>query len=95
MVLVGVNFFVGKSVTIYAGDTTYLAKESHKLDWKNISNQRAFLEDCAAKLNIVDISRWYKITGQDLKQYGGEELLKLYNYIPSRLLTTVFPEYLD
>ncbi len=44
-------------------------------------------------LDIKDFNDWYKVTLNELKQMGGGGLLAHYGSL-SRLLTTVYPEYL-
>ncbi len=62
--------------------------------WDNLSNQRSLLNEIGKKLNISDLSGWYNINWHVLKQHGGASLLSKYNYSLSRLLSTVYPEYL-
>ncbi len=62
--------------------------------WKSISNQRKFLDELAKKLNITNINGWYTITKTVLLRHGAGGLLDVrYNNSPSKLLTTVYPEY--
>ncbi len=62
--------------------------------WDDINNQRSFLNNLAKKLNINDLSGWYKITQYILEEQGGGGLVRKYNGSPSKLLQTVYPEYL-
>ncbi len=61
--------------------------------WKNISNQRAFMDALAKKLNIKYQEEWYDLTHGIMKKHGGTGLLDRYKNSPSKLLTTVYPEY--
>ncbi len=62
--------------------------------WKVVANQRSFLDSLAKNLNITKGSEgWYKITYQILKKNGGGRLLREYNGSPSKLLSSVYPEY--
>ncbi len=61
--------------------------------WGNISAQRTFMDDLGKKLNITSQEEWYKLTTPILRFYGGQHLLPVYNYSPSKLLKAVYPEY--
>ncbi len=61
--------------------------------FKKIGNQRMFLDHLAKKLNITCQDGWYNVTYQTLKQHGGKKLLDKYNGSPSKLLQTVYSEY--
>ncbi len=64
--------------------------------WDDISNQRLFMEEMAKKLNISDHEEWYKVGQSVLYHHGAGGLLSAkYNNSPSKLLTRVFPEYLQ
>ncbi len=58
--------------------------------WNDLATQRSFMDDLRHKFNITD---WSVITGEMLKKYGASGLLHKYNYSPSKLLTTLYPEY--
>ncbi len=62
--------------------------------WKHIQSQRVFLDQIAKTLNITNQNGWYRVTLKTLLQHGGSELLELYNDSTSKLLSTVYPEYL-
>lgn len=63
--------------------------------WKNISNQRAFMDELAKKLNLKDKPHWTKyITTTHLKKYGGFTMLDRHHSI-SKLLGTIYPEYIQ
>ncbi len=62
--------------------------------WDKLSNQKIFLNDLASRLNIKDKSGWYKMTVKSFQQHGAAGLLEKYGNSPSKLLSTVFPEYL-
>ncbi len=61
--------------------------------WEVISNQRAFLDDLATKLNITDQDGWYSTTVKLLQRHGGGSLLNRYNCSLIKLLSSVYPEY--
>ncbi len=63
--------------------------------WNDISNQRSFLEYLAKTLNITDQEGWYQVTWNTWVHHGGETLLKKYNSSPYKLLSTLYPKYLD
>lgn len=75
------------------GDVTKEWKIPQKGYWNNVSNQRSFLDDLAKKLNITDPSGWYKLTKQNFEDHCGAGLLQMYNNSPSKLITTLYPEY--
>ncbi len=61
--------------------------------WSDTFHQRAFMNELAEKLNITDQEGWYKVTTKSFLQHGGMGLLEKYNNSPSKLLSTVYPEY--
>ncbi len=61
--------------------------------WSDITYQRSFLTDLAKKLHIVDHVGWYTLTCATLRKHGGSRLLEKYNGSPSKLFSTIFPEY--
>ncbi len=61
--------------------------------WSHIKNQRAFVDGIAKKLGIKEQQDWCQITVKYLQQQGAYGLLKRYNYSPSKLLATLYPEY--
>ncbi len=56
-------------------------------------NHRVLMDSLAKKLNITDQEAWYKVTWSTLSQNGVDKLLQLYNESPTRLITSVYPEY--
>ncbi len=79
---------------LFGGNASNLVQLAQKRTPGNIANQRAFLDDIAKKFNITNQEGWYKISGKILKQHGGHDLLRDYNFSPLKLLKTVYPEYL-
>ncbi len=63
--------------------------------WQEIANQRAFMNDFAQKHNIQTEEDWYHVTYHKLFQHGGAGILQQYNNSPSKLITTLFPQYLE
>jgi len=63
--------------------------------WKDLKNQRIFVDNIAQQFNITDKSGWYKVTtNQFRKQYGAMHLLNYcYNGSISKMLSTVYPEH--
>ncbi len=59
----------------------------------NISNQRAFMDELAKKLNVTHFSAWYNVSTQKLIQYGGQPLLFKYAHSLSKALSSIYPEY--
>jgi hypothetical protein len=72
--------------------------------WKDLNNQREFMNWVAVKLNVKEPSDWYStslnvssfggkyLSSKDIANVGGESLLRKYNNSPFLLLTTIFPE---
>ncbi len=84
--------------------TNQRADVPYSRHWNSVSNQRAFLDELARKLNITDQEGWYKVTTTMLKEYGGAGLLTKYSTQKKQssssasspminLLSTVYPEY--
>lgn len=62
---------------------------------KNISSQKVFMDNIARKMNIHSPEGWYQITKSTIFEFGGKDLLdKYYQGSISKLLQTVYPEYL-
>ncbi len=61
--------------------------------WDIVSHQRLFMDELSKKLNITNYAQWYQVSSLDLKQNKGSALLNKYHSL-SRLLQTVYPEYL-
>ncbi len=58
-------------------------------------NHRLFLENLAQNLKITDKEGFYSISSKTVKQYGGSNVLRQYGGSRSRLLESIFPEYLE
>lgn len=61
--------------------------------WNDKDNRKSFMTELGEKLNIKDFSDWYSITSEQIKNHGGDGLLRRYGGSPSKLLTSVFPQY--
>jgi hypothetical protein len=61
--------------------------------WDDVKNQRNFLDWASKEFKIQDMSDWYRVTQKDLIDIGGSSLLGKYNYSPSLIFSTVYPEY--
>jgi len=63
--------------------------------WNDVTNQRTFLDKLGKELSITN-KEWYTMTyrkfAATLSRYGGYGLLSKYKS-PSKLFTTLFPEY--
>ncbi len=46
--------------------------------WKDIQNQRLFMDKISKELNFNDLNDWYSITVRKLKQLNGGTLLSVY-----------------
>ncbi len=51
------------------------------------------MDDLATKLNIRNQDDWYTISWKTLQLQGAGSLLTKYNGSPSKILTTIYPEY--
>ncbi len=61
--------------------------------WKLLSNQRAFLEHVATKLNVHTLQDWKYVTVRDICAFkGGHGLLSRYKYSLPQLLFAVYPQ---
>ena len=38
--------------------------------WKNLNNQKRFIESIAPKFNISDLGDWYNVTGRQIAKEG-------------------------
>ncbi len=65
-----------------------------KANWTDISTQYSFLHAIAKTFNITDHNGWYNVSASSFKKHGGSALLAKYSNSPSKLLCTLFPEYL-
>ncbi len=54
---------------------------------------RNFLNDAAKILDIKDQNGWYNVTAKMLRPHIGIGILKKYNNSPTKLLSSVYPEY--
>lgn len=59
--------------------------------WKDIQNRRNFLENFARKNGISKPSDWGNVTIQQIKESGGNSLLKCYSGSLIKTLEGVFP----
>ncbi len=57
-----------------------------------MSNQRAFLDELAKKLNVRTIDGWYSVATTAVVEHGGSGLITKYKSMKT-LLQTVYPEY--
>ncbi len=84
-----------KPYSVFGGNVRDLVKFTQtRYNWENPSQQRAFMDDLAKKLNITNKEDWYKLTRDTVYRYGGGELLRKYEFLPSKLVMSVYPEYL-
>jgi len=68
-------------------------KKSHPWGyWKNVDNQRNFLNELATKLNIKDLSDWYTVSNTQIISHGGYGLLNYHRCSLLRMLRTAFPQ---
>ena len=63
--------------------------------WKDINNQRAFMEEARKNLNIKqgDFEPWYAISAKTIERLGGRALLSAYKTSMFSLLFSIYPEY--
>ncbi len=56
--------------------------------------QRKFLDDLMKKLNIKDQHELYKLSVTTIREHGGHTLLQKYGNSISKMLMSLYPEYL-
>ncbi len=73
--------------------------------WKDMKNQRKFMDWAGKELNYTNKEDWYKVTTEvinfklkilkfkEILKLGGRSLLSMYNDSPSLLISAVYPEY--
>eukprot|EP01114_Cavostelium_apophysatum_P015052 TRINITY_DN4029_c1_g1_i1.p1 TRINITY_DN4029_c1_g1~~TRINITY_DN4029_c1_g1_i1.p1 ORF type:complete len:534 (-),score=127.16 TRINITY_DN4029_c1_g1_i1:1284-2885(-) len=61
--------------------------------WKDLSNQREFMDQLAKKLNVQKWEDWYKVTYSDIVDNGGKVISRLYGHSHIKTITTVYPEH--
>eukprot|EP01114_Cavostelium_apophysatum_P004593 TRINITY_DN14919_c0_g1_i1.p1 TRINITY_DN14919_c0_g1~~TRINITY_DN14919_c0_g1_i1.p1 ORF type:complete len:186 (+),score=13.10 TRINITY_DN14919_c0_g1_i1:102-659(+) len=61
--------------------------------WKNIQNQRSFLESLASRRGFQQWQDWYSISKKDFVENGGKALLEYHNHSPSKAIMYVFPQH--
>jgi hypothetical protein len=61
--------------------------------WKNLKDQREFMDALGKKLGFQEIEHWYKVTKKMIGENGGYSLLAKYEYSVMALLQSVFPEH--
>jgi len=89
---------------IYQWDPLKFSKAPQNY-WSSLSNQRAFMDELGKKLGVkmvpvpgesgrleLDISPWYKVTKQYVRNQGGGGILDVYKGSVPSLLTAVYPE---
>ncbi len=63
--------------------------------WRLTANQKLFMDNLANKLNITTPNDWYRINLSSFQQHGATSLLQKYDGSVCKLLTNVYPTYLD
>ena len=61
--------------------------------WKDIKNQRTYMEWLSKQLNINKYEDWYTVGIKQFIENYGNTILKYYNYSPYALMTTIYPDY--
>jgi len=60
--------------------------------WLDLNNHQAFLEKLAKKLNITNLTDWYKATTNDVLANGGAPLLNYYQGSLTKALAAIYPD---
>ena len=68
-------------------------KFSKKYFLENIENQRKFMDYLFIELNLKSIEEFSKIKIFQIRNFGGEKLLKIYKKDLNLLLSTIYPTY--
>ncbi len=66
-------------------------------NWISKTRQRVVVDELAVKLNIKSLEDWYNITSTMLLKESNQEgklIIRKHKGSPSRLLQSVYPEYL-
>ncbi len=61
--------------------------------WNDLASQREFMDKLSKSLGITNMEGWYTVTRSMLIQHGASGLLQKYKDSPSKLITSVYPEY--
>lgn len=61
--------------------------------WNSMETVKYFLDELRNHLGFKEMEDWYRVTANDIIQFGGSGLLTKYNSSPALLLESVFPEY--
>jgi hypothetical protein len=61
--------------------------------WKDVANQRKFIDKLALKLNIKTPDDWYSITNKTLFANGASGVLRRHKDSIPNMLQTLYPEY--
>eukprot|EP01114_Cavostelium_apophysatum_P021759 TRINITY_DN7678_c0_g1_i2.p1 TRINITY_DN7678_c0_g1~~TRINITY_DN7678_c0_g1_i2.p1 ORF type:complete len:759 (+),score=135.48 TRINITY_DN7678_c0_g1_i2:52-2328(+) len=61
--------------------------------WKDVSNQRAFIESFAKERGISTLESWSKVSANDLERYGGGSLLYRFGGSLRKLLASLYPDH--
>eukprot|EP01114_Cavostelium_apophysatum_P022236 TRINITY_DN7981_c0_g1_i1.p1 TRINITY_DN7981_c0_g1~~TRINITY_DN7981_c0_g1_i1.p1 ORF type:complete len:228 (+),score=38.11 TRINITY_DN7981_c0_g1_i1:3-686(+) len=61
--------------------------------WKDLANQKAFLDQAAQSLNVKQNEDWYRVRRADILRLGGHRLLNIYGNSLLRALAANYPEY--
>lgn len=69
-------------------------QHSPKNYYKSLDNQRQFLDHISVELNVNNLDDWYNITATEFRKRGGDGVLHHYNGSISKMLKTLYPEYL-
>jgi len=60
--------------------------------WKDVNNQRLFMNEAMKKLELKELDDWYSISANRLTKIGGSSLLRQYPTFMD-LLSSVYPEH--
>jgi len=61
--------------------------------WSDINNQKKFLENVGAQLNVRTLNDWGNVTLSQIMEHGGHGLLKQYSGSLFQALQSIYPRH--
>jgi len=61
--------------------------------WEDTKNHQKFVEWLGHHLGFKKMEDWYKLSGKDVEENGGDGLLSKFGNSPSKLLQNIYPEH--
>ncbi len=61
---------------------------------EDVSYQRSKIDQIGKDMDVKNMEGWYSVTTETIRKHGGGAILQYHNNSVSKLLSTVYPEYL-